>query len=141
MSLADAQSKVATLLTPVLGIVAVYPRPPQAAIPESELPAIFNRPQPFTVGYSASQRIIVWAWETVVLVARTENLPDDYTAIEPLIEPCIAAFEANTQLGTPTYYDAKATGGEIGPVTYGDAQYVALILQTSVKEKKAVSLS
>lgn len=151
MTLSDAFAKTGALLTAnlvPLSLTMVFPAPPQSPPKDSSLPACFIRPTGGPVSYSASQRQVIHNFDIVVLVARSDNLPTDYTALMPLFEPFLDLFEQNTTLGTATYYDTKITNIEIGPAgfntgsdTGGDAQYVCLFLSMSVKEKKAVTMN
>lgn len=150
MSLSDASSRVATrVATLVPGtLTMVFAKPPQSAPDAESLPAAFTRPMSGVVSYSASQRQVVHTIEIVILVQRTKNLPDDYNAALPLIEPVIELFEQYTTLGDAKYFDAKITGYEIGPAgfsgasdTGGDVQYVAVVLTLTVKEKFSVTMN
>ncbi len=147
MSLADAQERATAIIRSATSMGEFMQRPPEAPIPAAKLPSGFLRPGPFTVDGTPSQRIVRWTWQTIVLVARTKDLPADYAVAEPLIEPVIAAFEqhmsldANPSNGDPNYFDARITGGTIEPASYGDAQYISIIFDHSVKEKTAVSYS
>lgn len=102
----------------------------------------------YVVSYSASQRQVIYTFEIVVLVQRTLDLPSDYNAAIPLVDPIMGLFEQYTTLGDARYFDAKITGGEIGPAAFssasdvgGDDQYVAIVSTMTVKEKTAVSMS
>lgn len=142
MSLADVISKSATRLETLVPatLTAVYEHPPQAPIPNGQLPAAFQRPDTGTVDYTGSQRVVVHSFHVIVLVARTADLPQDYSAAMPLLEPILAVYEADTSLSTATYYDARVVDYDVGPVTYLDAHYVAIALTVQVKEKTAVSM-
>ena len=143
MSLADviAQSadRLETLVPAVL--TKVYATPPQAAVSAGMLPAVFQRPDTGTVEYTASQRVVLHQFHVIGLVSRSEELPTDFSAAMPLLEPLLAVFEADTSFSTPTYYDAKVIDYDIGPVTYLGAFYLGLALTVQVKEKTAVSMS
>jgi hypothetical protein len=143
MSLADVIAKSATRLESLIPatLTAVYAKPPQAAIPDAVLPAVFQRPDTGTVDYTGSQRVVIHSFHVIALVARTQDLPTDYSAAMPLLEPLIAVYEADTQLGTATYFDARVVDYDVGPVTYQDAHYVAIALTVQVKEKTAVPMS
>lgn len=144
MSLTDAMDKGAARLEADLvpaTVTAVYPKPPQAAVPDDQLPALFLRPVSGPVDYTASQRIVVHGFEVIALVARTDDLPADYDAAMPLLEPVLAVFEANTSFGTATYYDAGISFYEIGPASFNDGEYLTLVMTASVKEKTAVSMA
>jgi hypothetical protein len=143
MSLADVLTKSAArlvTLTPAT-LTAVYPKPPQAAIPDAQLPAVFQRPMGGEVDYTPSQRIVLHRFDVIALVSRTDDLPGDYDAATALLEGIIGVYESSTTLGVATYYDAQAHDYELGPATYGDAQYLALTVSVTVKEKTAVDLS
>jgi hypothetical protein len=138
---------MATLVPTTL--TSVYPSAPQAAPTDASLPAGFARATGAPdVSYTASQRVIRWSFELVALVRRSANLPDDYDAAIPLVEPLIELWEQYTGLGAAHYYDARVTNVEIGPASFnvasdtgGDAQYVAVVATLTVKEKTAVSMS
>lgn len=143
MSLADVIAKSATRLETLVPSVltSVYEHPPQAPIPNGKLPAVFQRPDTGLVEYGATLRVVTHRYHVIALVARTEELPTDYSAAMPLLEPLLAAFEADTSFGTATYYGAQVLDYDIGPVTYLDAHYVAIALTVEVKEKTAVAMS
>jgi hypothetical protein len=144
MSLAELITLNGTLLETELvptPLKKVYPIAPQSAPQASVLPAAYSRPGSGEVDYTPSQRIINHTIEVVVLVARTESQPEDYSTAMPLLEPMVAVYESSMSFGTAYYYGARITGYEIGPVTYLDANYLGLILQLAIKEKRAVSMS
>jgi len=144
MSLAELITLNGTVLEAALvpaTLMKVYPIAPQSAPQASILPAAYSRPGSGEVDYTVSQRIINHSIEVVVLVARGENQPDAYAAVMPLLEPLIAVYEGNTTFGKSYYYGIQVTGYEIGPVTYLDANYLALILTVAAKEKRGVSLT
>jgi hypothetical protein len=126
----------------------VYPKPPQASPPDAALPAGFLRYMGSVVSYSASQRQTIYTIELIALVRRSANLPDDYDAAIPLVDPMVQTWEQYTSLGAAQYFDARVTSVEVGPASFstasdtgGDAQYVAVIATLQVKEKTAVSMS
>ena len=143
MSLADVIAKSAARLgTLVPGVLAkVYATPPQAAVSAGMLPAVFQRPDTGTVEYTASQRVVLHQFHVIGLVARSEELPTDFSAAMPLLEPLIGVYEADTSLGTATYYDARVIDYDIGPVTYLGANYLGIALTVQVKEKTAVAMA
>ena len=143
MSLQDVIAKSAVRLTTLVPdtLIAVYEKPPQAPIPNGQLPAAFQRPDTGLVDYTASQRVVTHRFHVIALVARTEELPEDYSAAMPLLEPLLAVFEADTSFGTATYYDARVIDYDVGPVTWTDAHYVAIALTVEVKEKTPVSMA
>lgn len=150
MSLADAASRVAARVgTLVPGtLTMVFAKPPDSAPDAASLPAAFMRPMSGVVSYTGSQRVVSHTIEIVVLVQRTKDLPSDYNAAIPIIEPMFGLFEQYTTLGDVVYFDAKITGYEVGPAGFssasdvaGDAQYVAVVLTLTVKEKFGVSMS
>ena len=143
MSLADVIAKSAARLETLkpADLTAVYATPPQAAPPAGQLPAVFQRPDTGTVEYTASQRVVLHQFHVIGLVARSEELPTDFSAAMPLLEPLIGVYEADTSLGTATYYDARVIDYDIGPVTYLGANYLGIALTVQVKEKTAVSMS
>jgi hypothetical protein len=143
MSLADVITKSADRLRTIVPSVltSVYEHPPQAPVPNGKLPAVFQRPDTGTVDYGSDLRIMTHRYHVIGLVARTEDLPQDYSAAMPLLEPLIAVFEADTSFGTTTYYGAQVIDYDIGPVTYMDAHYVAIALTVEIKEKTPVSMA
>lgn len=145
MSLADMLAKSAAALTTALvpgTLTTVYAKPPEAPPPAAQLPAALQRPLSGPVDYTPSQRIVTHTWELHVLVARTQELPLDYDAALPLLEPIIAVYEASMSLGTATYFDVRPTGYEIGPASYGEGNnYLAITLTVTGKEKTAVTLT
>ena len=145
MSLTDMLFKSATVLGTALvpaTLKKVYGNPPESAPPATMLPAAMQRPLSGPIDYTVSQRIVTHTWELIVLVARTVDMPADYSAAMALLEPIIAVYEANIALGTAVYFDVRPTGYEIGPASFGEGNnYLALTITMTGKEKQAVTMT
>ena len=128
-------------LDTVPGIVAVYRLLPEVAPSDSRLPAAVQTPLAGEVGYAASLRIVTHRWRVDVLVDRAGDLQTEYGAAVGLIEPVLAAYEANTTLGIVGCYDARPVGYEFVLVTHWQQAYLSLRFTMAAKSKAGVTMA
>jgi hypothetical protein len=130
-----------TVLDGVTGITTVYRSLPENAPADARLPAAVQQPLSGDVGYAASLRIVTHRWRVDVLVDRAGDIQTETGAAIALIEPVLAAFEANTTLGIAGCYDARPEGYEVVLVNHWQQAYLSLRFTMAAKSKTGVAMA
>jgi hypothetical protein len=127
-------------LDTVAGIVAAYRLLPENAPADTRLPAAVQTPLSGDVGYTAGLRVVTHRWRVDVLVDRDGDMQGNLGAAIALIEPVLAAYEANTTVGLANVYDARPIGYEIVTVAHWQQTYVAVRFTCTAKVKLGVAM-
>jgi hypothetical protein len=128
------------VLDTVPGLVAVYRYLPEMAPGDGRLPAAVQAPLAGDVAYTGGLRVVTHRWRVDVLVDRAGDMQTEYGAAAALVEPVLAAFEANTTLGVAGCYDARPTGYELVLVQHWQQAYLAVRFAMSAKSKLGVAM-
>ena len=129
------------VLDTVAPIVAAYRLLPENAPGDGRLPAAVQTPLAGEVAYTGGLRIVTHRWRVDVLVDRAGDMQTESAAAIALIEPVLAAYEANTTLGVAGCYDARPTGYELVLVQHWQQAYLAVRFTLSAKSKLGVSMN
>jgi len=129
------------LLATVPGIVAAYRLLPEVAPADARLPAAVQTPLAGEVGYAASLRVVTHRWRVDLLVDRAGDLQTEYGAAIGLVEPVLAAYEANTTLGIDGCFDARPVGYEFVLVNHWQQTYLSLRFAMAAKSKSGVAMA
>lgn len=141
MALLTILQEMADVMNAVSSVGIAYPKPPQVAPTDANLPAAIPDSPSGEIVWGAShddrRHEIVWD----LLVKRGDDLSAQFAAIVPVLEDVLAAFRTQQTLGLSYVYECRPTGYEITGISYAGESFLGASITFAVKEKTAVTFS